>query len=82
MIAQCLDRIGRGLFGRIQKSQVADQHHVALVGGAKGTDGRRFGLLSDCQHAETVVVKIGYRRQDALAHLVVQLANAAVDLGM
>ena len=38
--------------------------------------------MSNRQYAETVVIKVGNCCQDALAHLVIQHMNAAVDLGM
>ena len=50
--------------------------------GAKGADRRRIGLLRNRQHAKTVVVQIGDRCKDALAHFAIQHANRTIDLGM
>ena len=75
------DGVRGRLLGGVQKSQVADKHHVTLVLYTESSNGRGIALLSNDQHAEALVIETVHRLKDPLAHISRQRPDSAVTLG-
>ncbi|MPN28725.1 hypothetical protein SDC9_176170 [bioreactor metagenome] len=77
MVFQCPDGVRGRLLRRIKKSQVADQHHVALIFYSKGACQRRIALLGQGDDAQPLLVQVVHCFQDIAAQLVRQRLRCA-----
>ena len=59
--------LSSALFWRIQEGQVANKHHVALIVYAKLADATRVALLSNANHAHTLLIELVDAVHNALA---------------
>ena len=59
--------LASALFWRIQEGQVANKHHVALIVYAKLADATRVALLSNANHAHTLLIELVDAVHNALA---------------
>ena len=77
---EALDGLGRARLGRVEKGQVAHQHHVTLVVHAEGADRARVGLLRHGDGAQAALAQLGRAPQDPGAQRVVERHHAAARL--
>ena len=59
--------LASAFFWRIQEGQVANKHHVALIVYAKLADAARVALLSNANHAHTLLIELVDAVHNALA---------------
>ena len=78
MVFQCPDGIGGGLLGRVEESQITQQHHVPLILYAKGIHRGGVALLGNGQHPEALVVQFIHGMQNFAAQGIGQRLYPAV----